>query len=312
VTYDGFPPVESSTEIPAIDGSFDSAVNRMGRRGIPAPAVTDRKMRRLLGWETLVVLAIFPLPATLTALGLLASHIAAGYEFVAGLVVPNQNVLSAAFAGAFQVSELAGAGIVLYLLVRSGEGVTSIGLGGRRLRMDLALILPVWIFVQVIPQNVGSGIVRSAGLPTFHPVGVGPSEYLVVQILASVVAGVLEEIVVLGYLVRRLEQRGWSPTWVVIVAVAVRVSYHLYYGPGVIPIVLWATASVLFYMKCRRLLPFIICHVAWDTMVALGPHSHAGVPSFGTLFFLLSIPLFLLWRKWPPRPMPTERPPIPA
>jgi Type II CAAX prenyl endopeptidase Rce1-like len=257
----------------------------------------------MLGWEALVVLALFPLPSTLVALGSLASHLSVGFSVVSdGPIVPNQPALSAVFALAFQASELAAAGLVLYLLVRSGEGIAAIGLGGRRFRMDLALVLPVWIFVQLIPQSVGNGIVRSWHLPTFHPTNLGPSASIVVPLFASVVAGVLEEIVVLGYLVRRLEQRGWSTTWIVVVAVAVRVSYHLYYGPGVIPIVLWATASVLFYMKIRRLLPFIICHVAWDLMVTIGQHSHGGELSFSGVFFVLSVLAFLPWRKWHPSP----------
>jgi membrane protease YdiL (CAAX protease family) len=310
VTTDAFPPLDEASEIPTVDRSFDTAVSRMNRRGIPAQPVTDRRLRRLLGWETLLVLALFPLPATVTAIALLASHISSGFEFVGSLQVPSQPALSVVIALVLQASELAAAGMVLYLLIRSREGVAGIGLGGGRLRMDLALILPVWIFVQVIPQGVGSGIVRAWSLPVFHPMGGGSSQYLVVLLFSSVVAGVLEEIVVLGYLVRRLEQRGWSTTWVVVVAVMVRVSYHLYYGPGVIPIVLWATATVLFYLKVRRLLPFIICHVAWDTMVALGPHTHGGLLSFGGLFFLGSIPLFFLWRRWPPRPLATASPPL--
>ena len=48
----------------------------------------------------------------------------------------------------------------------------------------------------------------------------------------AVTAGVVEEIVVLGFLVRRLEQGGHSPAVVVTVAVVVRISYHLYYGWG--------------------------------------------------------------------------------
>jgi membrane protease YdiL (CAAX protease family) len=159
-----------------------------------------------------------------------------------------------------------------------------------------------WLFVQVIPQGVGTGILRTWNLPTFHPTSVGPPQYLVAGLVTSVVAGVLEEIVVLGYLVRRLEQRGWSVTWIVAVAVAVRVSYHLYYGPGVIPIVLWATASVLFYMRVRRLLPFIICHVAWDTMVTIGPYSHGAALSFDGIFLAASIVMFLRWRRWHPAP----------
>jgi membrane protease YdiL (CAAX protease family) len=172
--------------------------------------------------------------------------------------------------------------------------------------MDLALVMPVWVFAQWIPQAVGRGVVVAWHLTTFYPSSSGVrSDYLALGLVASLVAGVLEEIVVLGYLVRRLEQRGWSVPWVAAIAVAVRVSYHLYYGPGVVPIVFWATASVLLYLKIRRLLPFILCHVAWDAQVTIGVHNHSSALAFSGLFFLLSIVMAVAWRKWHPAPAVT-------
>jgi hypothetical protein len=91
----------------------------------------------------------------------------------------------------------------------------------------------------------------------------------------------LEEIVVLGYLVRRLEQRGHGLVAIVAIAVAVRVSYHLYYGWNAIPILLWALASVLVYLRVRRLLPFIICHIAWDVAIPLQAFYPAPTASCG-------------------------------
>jgi membrane protease YdiL (CAAX protease family) len=65
-----------------------------------------------------------------------------------------------------------------------------------------------------------------------------PVQYTVANTFAGVAAGILEEVVVLGYLVRRLEQRGMNPTAIVVIAVLIRVSYHLYYGWGAVPIAL--------------------------------------------------------------------------
>jgi Type II CAAX prenyl endopeptidase Rce1-like len=276
----------------------------MKHRAIPARLVTDPALRRLFGWETWLVLALFPLPATLAALAALASHIASGFAAQSAVIIPNEPVLSAAFAIAVIASEVSAAAMVLYLLVRSGEGITAIGLGGHRLRLDLALVMPVWLLAQVIPQSVGASVVRSLSLPTFHVSSFGGSDYLLVALVGALVAGVLEEVVVLGYLVRRLEQRGWSVQWIVVVAVAIRVSYHLYYGPGVVPIVFWATASVLLYLRIRRLLPFIICHVAWDVRVGISAHSASASLTFGALFFLASLIIWFRWRKWHPAAVP--------
>jgi membrane protease YdiL (CAAX protease family) len=193
---------------------------------------------------------------------------------------------------------------VLYLLARSGEGPAAIGLGGQRLRMDLALVMIVWLFVQLIPQSIGGGLVYGLGLPVYRTASTGSLAFIAVDLVASVVAGVVEEIVVLGYLVRRLEQRGVTTRAIVMIAVAVRVSYHLYYGGGALQIAVWATASVLLYLKIRRLLPFIICHIMWDVGVSLGMHSPATQVTLFALFLVLSIVLYVRWRNWHPDPVP--------
>lgn len=298
--------VEAPVPPPPADTRFDTAKARLTRRGIRSPAITDTRLRRILGWETLIVLAVFPLPYVLTALVDLATHISSGMRVIfEPMLVPNEPGLSVLFGVMLQLSAGAGAAVVVYLLARSGEGVGAIGLGGRRLRMDIALVMVVWLCAQVIPQAIGAGLVRSWGLATFETASPGNLPLIIVGVAAAVCAGIVEEIVVLGYLVRRLEQRGWSTPVVVIVAVAVRVSYHLYYGAGVLPIILWATASVLLYLKIRRLLPFIICHVVWDVGVTVGQHSHSAAASFLGLFFLTSIVLFVRWRKWHPEPAST-------
>jgi len=79
----------------------------------------------------------------------------------------------------------------------------------------------------------------------------------------------VEEIVVLGFLVRRLEQRGLRPAAVLVTAALVRISYH--YGWGALPILAWVLASVLVYRRYRRLGPFIAVHAFWDTALILWP-----------------------------------------
>ena len=273
------------------------ASRRPDRSG--AQPITDGKLRRLYGWETLVVLSIFPLSATIVAIAYLLMRVTTGTEFSSGsMFIPGEPGLSLAVSMAIIISEFSAAGLVVFLLIRNGEGLISIGLTGHRFRKDLALLLPVWIFVDVVPQAVGSAIVTATHLPRFDvatpPV---PAAFVAAALLMSLNAGVVEEIVVLGYLVRRLEQRGWSPTTVVIVAVLVRVSYHLYYGPGVLPIVLWATASVLVYRKVRRLLPFIICHFVWDASISINDYSRKAAIIFNGVFFVSAVVFLLLWSR---------------
>ena len=57
----------------------------------------------------------------------------------------------------------------------------------------------------------------------------------------------------------------------------VRISYHLYYGWGVLPILAWALASVLVYRRYRRLWPFIVVHALWDLGLILAVLRRRGV-----------------------------------
>ena len=264
-----------------------------------AQPVTDRKLRRLYGWETLVVMSIFPLGATIAAIAYLIMHITIGFEFSnGGMVIPGEPAISLALSIGVVLSGFAAAGLVFFLLIRNGEGLSSIGLSGERLRKDLALVLPVWIFVQVIPQKVGLAILTGAHISRYHVSGPAlPIAFVALGLLMSLQAAVVEEVVVLGYLVRRLEQRGLTATTVVVVAVLVRASYHLYYGPGVLPIVLWATATVLAYRWIRRLLPFIICHFVWDAGITIGGYSHTAGALFDGLFFVAALVFFLMWGR---------------
>lgn len=264
-----------------------------------AQPLTDRKLRRLYGWETWVVLSIFPLGSAIAAITYLLMRITTGVEFSNGsMVIAGEPGLSLTLSIAIVISEFAAAGLVVFLLIRNGEGMPSIGLAGHRFRKDLALVLPVWILVQVIPQQVGSSILVAAHIQRYSVMTSDvPIAFVAVALLKSLQAAVVEEIVVLGYLVRRLEQRGWPATAVVIVAVLVRVSYHLYYGPGVLPIVLWATATVLMYRRIRRLLPFIICHFAWDASIAINSASRPAAVAFNIVFFVAALVCTLLWSR---------------
>src|SRR5579864_3996139 len=182
------PPVPA----PPADSRFDTAKARLTRRGIPAPAITDTRLRRILGWETLIVLAVFPLPWVLTALVELATHISSGVGVIPEpMLIPNETGLSVLFEVALELSAGAGAAVVLYLLARSGEGLSAIGLGGRRVRMDIALVMVVWLFAQIIPQAVGAGLVRSWGLTTFHTTSPGNLPFVIVGLAAAVAAGVV-------------------------------------------------------------------------------------------------------------------------
>jgi uncharacterized protein len=256
----------------------------------------------MLAAQLLVVLAVFPLPSAIAAVGLLIARIQLGFPLPWSSSVEEMvrgPWLWVTLDGSARLAQLGAAALVCYLLAQSGEGLAAIGLGGRKLRMDLALVLPVFIVVQYLPQTFGSDLLRWLHIQGFYlnvPLQLqGPAALTTAQVIAGVAAGILEEIVVLGFLVRRLEQLGFRSSWVIVIAVLVRVSYHLYYGWNAVPIALWALVSVLVYLRIRRLLPFILCHIAWDVAIPFRAFYATAYHAMMLVALVASVVLTLLW-----------------
>ena len=83
--------------------------------------------------------------------------------------------------------------------------------------------------------------------------------------------GVLEEILVLGYLLRRLGQLGLSPAWAIAISAVVRGSYHLYQGfGGFLGNAVMGVIFAVLYLRWKRVTPFIIAHGLIDTGAFVG------------------------------------------
>jgi hypothetical protein len=122
-----------------------SGLGSMVPAGAPRPAATVRepRERRLLGWELLVVLGIFPLASGVVPglVGLVSGWLSGGtaqggYWRVS---LPNHLGLSLPLDLADQLVGVMPAILVAYLLTRSGEGLAGIGLDHHP-RLDARLL----------------------------------------------------------------------------------------------------------------------------------------------------------------------------
>ena len=251
----------------------DRPVERPRLLGWPRWIITARQQaaraadRPPSGWEVLLVLGLFPgtaVFAALTALVERTTHAPSTTGYT-GQSLPGRPLLGALLDVGPQLLGVVPALLVAYLLARSGGGLAAIGLDRSQPRADLARAGKLLLLAYLVPFFLGAALISSAGLqPTSGSVPTSPA-YLLALLPAALAAGVVEEVVVLGYLVHRLEQRGWNGWRLVAVCTAVRVSYHVYYGASVLGFVGWAAVSVVLYRQRRRLLPFIVLHAMWDT-----------------------------------------------
>ena len=84
-------------------------------------------------------------------------------------------------------------------------------------------------------------------------------------------AAVLGEVIVLGYLVTRLQQVGWTPIAAVIGSAVLRGGYHLYQGwGGFAGNLLMGLLFGLLFLRWRRTWPFVIAHLLLDFAAGAG------------------------------------------
>lgn len=92
-----------------------------------------------------------------------------------------------------------------------------------------------------------------------------------VLVLAAFQNAVLEEVVVVGYLMTRFRGFGWRVPTAIVTAAAVRASYHLYQGVGQgLGNFVMGLVFGYFYHRYGRVLPLVIAHTLLDVVAFVG------------------------------------------
>jgi membrane protease YdiL (CAAX protease family) len=162
--------------------------------------------------------------------------------------------------------------LVAHLLHRSRESMASIGLDLRRPLPDLALGAVLALIVGTVGLVVYATSVQLGVNRLVVPVP--PTGYwwtVPLLLLGALRSALLEEVIVCGYLVRRLDQLGWSPGRALAASALLRASYHLYQGFGGF---VGNLALGLFfgriYQRRQRTTPLVVAHFLIDAGAGLG------------------------------------------
>lgn len=213
----------------------DAVAGAMNTVPVPGDVVPNR---RLLGIEVWIVLALSLGASALYAVLDLAQDVSSGRALHDQTAVINASVTSNSTLNLlYQLLGIAVALVpvvlVVYLLHRSGESARSIGLDARGPRRELA-----WGGgLAAVIGGAGLGLYVgffSVGLSlNVVPTNLPPTWWRVpVLALAAVQNGLLEEVVICGYLLHRLEQLAWRENRSLAASAILRGSYHLYQGLG--------------------------------------------------------------------------------
>ncbi len=168
-------------------------------------------------------------------------------------------------------------GLALYLLARvsppvPGSPARWLGLDLRKPAVDLGGGLALAAFIGI----PGLGLYAAAKALGFNTqvaaANLTANWWTVpVLVLAAVQAGVLEEVVVVGYLLTRLEQAGWRAGPAVAASALIRGTYHLYQGfGGFVGNVVMGVVFALVWRRTRRVGPLVVAHTAIDVVAFVG------------------------------------------
>ncbi|MGD9485444.1 CPBP family intramembrane glutamic endopeptidase [Streptomyces sp. TRM70308] len=249
----------------------------------PRP-VSDPAARRTLGRETLLVLALSLGASAVSALisftGALTrpGGLAAQPANLNGSLAPDRPWLDLAW----QLFGIATALVPVLLvghLLRREPAVTPPAPGLRVLGFDLRRPGSDLGRGALVAAGIGgSGLLlylgaRAAGANlTVVPESLPEVWWkLPVLVLAAVQNSVVEEVIVLGYLLRRLDQLGWGPLAAIGASALLRGSYHLYQGVG--GFVGNVAMGVIFgwlYRRWGRVGPLVAAHALIDIVAFVG------------------------------------------
>ncbi|MEV6569166.1 CPBP family intramembrane glutamic endopeptidase [Streptomyces kronopolitis] len=163
--------------------------------------------------------------------------------------------------------------LVAHLLMRErAGGLRAIGFDRRRPGFDLSRGVGVAAVIG------GSGLLlylgaRAAGANlTVVPEALPEVWWKIPVLIASAVQNaVLEEVVVVGYLLRRLGQLGWAPMAALAASALLRGSYHLYQGiGGFVGNMVMGVLFVLLYRRWGRVGPLVAAHALIDIVAFVG------------------------------------------
>ncbi len=223
--------------------------------------------RRTLAEETLVVLSLSLLASAVFAILTLFEFPVEGARVAS---VSQSTMLARQVLGS--LFGLAPVWLVVYLVRRSGEGIRALGLRADRVRDDVLHGIALFAVVGL----AGIGVYLAAvelGVNRFV-VPVPPLGHwwtVPVLVLNAIEAALLEEIVVVAYLVTRLRQLGLTESASVGASALLRGTYHLYQGWGGFlgNLAMGALFGTVF-SRTRRVWPIVVAHVLLDVGAGLG------------------------------------------
>lgn len=212
--------------------------------------------------------AVLDLVSSLTA----SAPLRAQSTVINASATPGRSLLDLSYQLAGITVALVPVGLVFYLLSRSGDSVASIGIDKLRPGREV-----IWgAGLAAVVGGAGLALYLGAYHAGFNvrvvPTNLPPAWWRIpVLVLAAAQNGVLEEVVVCGYLLHRLRQLDWGEDRSLLASALLRGAYHLYQGFG--GFIGNAVMGLLFgrlYQRQGRLMRLVLAHTLIDAGAFIG------------------------------------------
>jgi membrane protease YdiL (CAAX protease family) len=263
-------PVTPVTPVTAGTPATATATATAGRWVLPT--------RRLLWWEIIAVFGVSlggsGLYAFVDLIGSLTATKSLGKQTATlnGSLAPGRPTLDLFLQLTNTLLGVAPVVLALYLIAREGESPSVIGLDGKRPGQDLLR----GAIVAAVIGGIGLAWVLAAFHLGFNLNVVAESLPNVwwripVLILSAFQNGLLEEVLVIGFLLRRLDQLGFRSSRAIALSATLRGSYHLYQGfGGFLGNAAMGVVFGLLYRRWGRVTPLVIAHTLIDMGAFIG------------------------------------------
>lgn len=235
----------------------------------PLP-IADSAATKWLGWETIFVVTAFALPGVAAAVRILGRHLAGISDLDNfALPIPHRPFPSLFILLLGYLTTALVVPIALLLLARTGLPPKTLIVGTGYRKRDLAATIGLLngIFaLNIVMALILHGVLDNKSLTnTQHDTHV-PAYFIVYALFLAATTAINEEVIVNGYFLTRLSQLGFSPQRAFWISMAVRTSYHAYYGVGFILTVPFGYLVTRSFQKHQRLARPILAHFLYDAI----------------------------------------------
>jgi membrane protease YdiL (CAAX protease family) len=229
------------------------------------------------GWEILLVLGVSLGRSAVYSVLSIVDRMTVGVPLneqtttINNSVTPDRPWLDLAYQLVGVVMPLVPVALALYLLHLSRDRV-EIGFDLRRPGFDLSRGALVFVAI-AIPGLAFFYAAKAIGINAdVSATGIASHWWTIpVLILLACMNGVLEEVIMLGFLFNRLRHLGWGPVAYILVSALIRGSYHLYQGfGGFAGNVVMGIVFGLLYLHWRRVGPLVVAHSLLDIGAFVG------------------------------------------